>query len=181
MTTFDPYSMQGMSAGDLADLKERFMSESWSIKHTQFRMVPFSAFKGYEVFDYIREGVGHQAMNSLASDDMANLASLCAMLFSMPSALIDRFRADVFRFIEYRHEDGGDDWQGLFGHENDGLRGHMVLAVYELIFRGFIVNFSESLTSLFTMISSFLGTASPQSAPEEPYFPSMFPQSSPGS
>ena len=181
MTNFDPYSVQSMSAGDLADLKDRFMAESWSIKHTQFKITPFPAFQGFAVFDYLREGVGHQLMNSLPSDDMTNMATLVAMLFSMPSALIDRFRADVFRCIEYQHEGRDDGWQRLGGNENDGLQGHVALAVYELIVRGFMVNFFESLASLSTMISSFSKTASPEPVQEQPYFPSIYPPSSQGS
>ena len=154
--------------------KEPLSADQFTHHGTDFRIIRLDPMLAHQVMEYLRPALFEAQLTGvnrgLASlfgnpqvldmidpgeampRDMAStISGLADVILTLPPPVVERLRTDLFSFTMFRGK-GMSDYEKLYGNESDAFDQMPRGVIYNLIIRGFIVNFFDLLPELGSLL-----------------------------
>ena len=152
--------MQDLGAFDAQNIAEELSVSQFEIGQVRFNVQKLPAMAAWALMEQIRRELGRTSAevvalgNTAASNDDEEEATgltwgtVIQMVLSLEPVFVDGVRKKLFERVEFQRDDTARTPQKLAAAEDMAFEDVEPLAVYEVLLRCLVVNFSPSLRAL---------------------------------
>ena len=139
--------MQGMDF-NLNNFGDEYQKTEFTIGNCKFSVEKLRAMEGYWLLEQIRYEFRNTVLKELGDDENALFASF----FMLDPQFVETVRKRLFQRVKFTNE-SAITAQQLAGAEDIAFTGLEPLAIYEIIVRCLMINFSNSLRDILDLLS----------------------------
>ena len=129
---------------------DQMNEQKFTIGEVEFSITKLSAMDGWRLLEDIRHQIGKSDLGDSVEADI--LKQISKTITGMDPAFVDDVRERLFKKVEFKTKDVKAGWLPLSGGEDMAFEKLEPSAIYELLMRCLVVNFTASFSDILSRL-----------------------------